>query len=118
MEIYKCAGKGSDKNRLPPAIIFPPAETYKSHDGHRGHHQVNDAGVQSFGGFMAQLLGCFGTNGTLCFHRYLQIVKKAIINSVIIHLFIFVPFRKDTISGQFQVNMINVSVKEKCYMFY
>lgn len=66
--MYYLAGMGSKVSRLPPAIIFPPAEAYKSHDGHWGHHQVNDAGVQSLGGFMAQLLGGLGTNGTLCLH--------------------------------------------------
>jgi hypothetical protein len=43
-------------------------------------------------------------------------IKKAT-NSIVIHLFIIVPFGKDTISDQFQVILIKVRFKENCYMF-
>jgi hypothetical protein len=52
-----------------------------------------------------------------CASTLLEVVKRKAINSVIIHLFIFVPFRKDTISVQFQLALINITFNVNCYMF-
>jgi hypothetical protein len=63
------------RQRRPFCLIrflhFVEPVTNKAHDRKRRKHQVDDAGIQPLGWFMAQLLCRFGTDGTLtpgCFH--------------------------------------------------
>ena len=51
---------------LVQASALPPPEPNKADNGQWCDHQVNDTGVQTLCGLVTKLLGCFGTDGTLC----------------------------------------------------
>ena len=51
--------------KLFSVVVSPPAVAYVANDQEGGESQVDDACIQCFSGFFAQLLGCFCADGTL-----------------------------------------------------
>ena len=48
------------------AVVLIPAITNIAHYKEGAEREINDTGIEAFGRFIAQLLGRFCTNGTLC----------------------------------------------------
>jgi hypothetical protein len=51
------------------AVVLVPAITDIPHNEEGTKREVNNAGIEAFGGLIAQLLGGFSTNGTLSGNR-------------------------------------------------